>query len=73
MDAKCTVQQITQKKANQCQAKDAVVTIINVITNKDLKHLPKRSETEIIFLIKIGENRMIVEYIIAKECKNEKV
>ena len=45
----------------------------NVITNKDLKHLPKKSETEIIFLIKIGENRMIVEYIIAKECKNEEV
>lgn len=33
MDVKCTVQQITKKKANQCQAKDAVVTIINVITS----------------------------------------
>ena len=41
--------------------------------NKDLKHLPKRSETEIIFLIKIEENRMIVEYTLAKECKNENV
>ena len=44
----------------------------NVTIEKNLKHL-KKSETEIIFLIKIGENRMIVEYIIAKECKNEKV
>ena len=33
MDAKCTVQQITQKKENHHQVKDAVVTIINVITS----------------------------------------
>ena len=33
MDAKCTVQQITQKKENHHQAKDAVVTIMNVITS----------------------------------------
>ena len=33
MDVKCTVQQHTQKKENHHQAKDAVVTIMNVITS----------------------------------------
>ena len=33
MDAKCTIQQITQKKKNHHQAKDVAVTIMNVITS----------------------------------------